>query len=96
MLIMPFASCLVLASLRSSYACAQASRASVMTILEIPFAYLLQSLLFHDDVTPLGLVGVALVVCGTMLNLLRQMSRKTRGRNATEPSDAAGNNCAEQ
>ena len=63
----------------------------MMTILEIPFAYLLQSFLFHDDVTPLGLVGVALVVSGTMLNLLRQMSRKTQHRRVAEPSsDAAG------
>ena len=53
----------------------EAARASVMTILEIPFAYLLQSAVFHDDVTPLGLVGVGLVACGTMLNLLRHLQR---------------------
>lgn len=46
-----------------------------MTVLEIPFAYLLQSVVFHDEITPLGLVGVSLVVCGTMLNLLRHLQR---------------------
>ncbi len=69
---------------------AQAARASVMTILEIPFAYLLQSALFHDPVTPLGLLGVALVVSGTMLNLLRQMSRAASSRAPpTAPKPAA-------
>lgn len=54
----------------------EASRASVMTIIEIPFAYLLQAALFHEPVTPLGLLGVGFVCSGTMLNLLRQMQRK--------------------
>ena len=53
----------------------EASKASVMTILEIPFAYLMQSVLFHDEVNPLGLAGVGFVMVGTVLNLLRHMKR---------------------
>ena len=53
----------------------EAAKASVMTILEIPFAYLLQWAVFHDDITHLGLVGVGLVASGTMLNLLRHWQR---------------------
>ena len=53
----------------------EASKASVMTVLEIPFAYMLQAWIFHDEVSALGLVGVGLVICGTMLNLLRHRQR---------------------
>lgn len=55
----------------------EAAKASVMTILEIPFAYLLQNIVFHDEITPLGLGGVGLVICGTTLNLLRHLQRAT-------------------
>jgi drug/metabolite transporter (DMT)-like permease len=53
----------------------EAAKASVMTILEIPFAYLLQNAIFHDEITPLGICGVGLVICGTALNLARHMQR---------------------
>ena len=49
----------------------EAAKASVMTILEIPFAYLLQFFAFGDELNMLGIGGVTLVCCGTMLNLLR-------------------------
>ena len=49
----------------------EAAKASVMTILEIPFAYLLQFFVFGDELNTLGIGGVTLVCCGTMLNLLR-------------------------
>jgi len=55
------------------YQLEEAARASVMTVLEIPFAYVLQDLLFHEPVTPLGLAGVALVISATMINLLRRL-----------------------
>lgn len=51
----------------------QASKASLMTILEIPFAYVIQYAFFHEEITSLGLVGVGLVMAGTSINLLRQM-----------------------
>ena len=44
-----------------------------MTILEIPFAYLLHWVLFRDDLSPVGLLGVALVIAGSAINLLRQL-----------------------
>lgn len=46
-----------------------------MTIIEIPFAYVLQYFAFGDAISSLGLIGVALVCTGTMLNLLRHMHR---------------------
>ena len=61
--------------LQLGYQREEAAKASIMTVLEIPFAYLLQSVVFHDEVTPLGLAGVSLVVCGTILNLLRHLQR---------------------
>ena len=39
----------------------------------VPFAYLLQFVIFKDEVNALGLLGVGLVISGTMLNLLRRM-----------------------
>ena len=50
---------------------------SVMTILEIPFAYALQHIFFHDELSPLGLVGVGFVCAGTMVNLWRQWFKKS-------------------
>lgn len=55
------------------YQLEEAARASVMTVLEIPFAYVLQDVLFHEPMTPLGLAGVSLVVSATMINLLRRL-----------------------
>mmetsp|Transcript_43515 Transcript_43515/g.141592 ORF Transcript_43515/g.141592 Transcript_43515/m.141592 type:complete len:401 (-) Transcript_43515:144-1346(-) len=43
--------------------------ASLMNILEIPFSYGLQALLFHEPLEPLGLGGVGLIACATVLNL---------------------------
>jgi drug/metabolite transporter (DMT)-like permease len=54
----------------------KAAKASVMTILEIPFAYLLQAVLFHETLSAIGLVGVALVIGGSMINLWKQMRQK--------------------
>ena len=42
----------------------EAARASVMTVLEIPFAYVMQYVLFHDEMNALGLVGVGFVMGG--------------------------------
>lgn len=56
------------------YQLEEAARASVMTVLEIPFAYLLQFAIFDEEMTALGLLGVGLVVSGTMLNLLRRLN----------------------
>ena len=66
----------------------EAAKASVMTILEIPFAYLLQAVVFHDEITALGLGGVGLVACGTMLNLLRHLQRATAQPTAQSESGA--------
>lgn len=60
----------------------EAAKASVMTILEIPFAYALQHVFFHEEITALGMLGVLFVGSGTLLNLLRQLSRS---RAATLP-----------
>ena len=57
------------------YQLEEAAKAGVMTVLEIPFAYLLQYYVFGDDVSSLGILGVSLVVIATMGNLLRQMSK---------------------
>ena len=55
------------------YQLEQAARASVMTVLEIPFAYLLQYFLFREPITRLGLIGTSLVIAATGLNLLRRL-----------------------
>ena len=47
-----------------------------MTVLEIPFAYVLQYVLFHEEMTPLGLVGVGLVISATLFNLLRRLQKQ--------------------
>ena len=62
----------------------EAAKASIMTILEIPFAYLLQHALFHDELNALAMLGVCCVVGGTMLNLLRQLKLKAKTRPADE------------
>ena len=54
------------------YQLEQAARASVMTVLEIPFAYVLQYALFHDELSLLGLLGVVVVCSATVLNLVRR------------------------
>ena len=46
-----------------------ASRAAVLSVLEIPFAYMLQGLLFHEGLEPLGIAGTALVTGASLLNL---------------------------
>jgi len=56
----------------------EAAKASLMTILEIPFACLLQFVFFHDELTLLSLTGIALIVSGTLINLLRQLSAASR------------------
>ena len=56
----------------------EAAKASVMTILEIPFAYLLQFFAFGDELNAVGIGGVALVCCATMLNLIRHVYRAKR------------------
>lgn len=58
------------------YQLEEAARASLMTVLEIPFAYVLQYALFREPMTPLGLGGVALVISATMLNLIRRLQLK--------------------
>ena len=58
------------------YQLEEAARASLMTVLEIPFAYVLQYALFREPMTPLGLCGVGLVICGTVLNLIRRLQLK--------------------
>ena len=47
-----------------------------MTVLEIPFAYVLQYFFFHEEMSPLGLLGVAFVCCATTFNLLRRLQLK--------------------
>lgn len=54
------------------YQLEQAARASVMTVLEIPFAYVLQYALFHEELSLLGLLGVVVVCSATVLNLVRR------------------------
>ena len=61
------------------YQLEEAARASVMTVLEIPFAYLLQHYCFQEEITPLGLVGVSLICFATTLNLLRRLQLARRG-----------------
>lgn len=48
---------------------------SVMSVMEIPFAYVLQYNIFGQAVTKLGMMGVALIMGGTLLNLLCQGRR---------------------
>lgn len=47
----------------------EASKASVMTFLEIPFAYLLQHFVFQQTVNGWGLAGVSLVMCSGLTNV---------------------------
>ena len=49
-----------------------------MTVLEIPFAYVLQHYCFREEITPLGLVGVSLICFATTLNLLRRLQLARR------------------
>jgi len=60
------------------YQLEEAARASVMTVLEIPFAYVLQHYCFQEEITPLGLVGVSLICFATTLNLLRRLQLARR------------------
>ena len=60
------------------YQLEEAARASVMTVLEIPFAYVLQHYCFREEITPLGLVGVSLICFATTLNLLRRLQLARR------------------
>ena len=55
-----------------------ATKASLMNLLEIPFAYLMQYFLFGDAVEPLGLGGVALVAGASLLNLCFAIDRGQR------------------
>jgi len=59
----------------------EATKASMMTILEIPFAYLLQGVVFNDAVTPLGLLGVGLICVGSLINLLNRMRQAAPSEN---------------
>ena len=61
------------------YQLEEAARASVMTVLEIPFAYMLQHYCFQEEITPLGLVGVSLICLATTLNLLRRLQLARSG-----------------
>ena len=65
----------------------EAAKASVMTVLEIPFAYLMQYALFHDEISGLGLCGVALVMGATSLNLLRHMQRGAESKPIASDSE---------
>ena len=47
-------------SLTTGYQRTEAAKASVMTILEIPFAYLMQYIFFDDNLSPLGMLGAGL------------------------------------
>ena len=68
-----------------------------MTILEIPFAYLLQSALFHEELSSLGLLGVALVVSGTVLNVASGVNRAKRTRRREdEPSASMASTSSKQ
>ena len=48
-----------------------------MNLLEIPFAYLVQYVVFGDAVGPLGLAGVALVAAGSACNMLYRRSERS-------------------
>ena len=54
-----------------------ATKASLMNLLEIPFAYLVQYVVFGDAVGPLGLAGVALVAAGSACNMLYRRSERS-------------------
>ena len=41
----------------------------MLSVLEIPFAYMLQGLLFHEGLETLGIAGTALVTGASLLNL---------------------------
>ena len=61
------------------YQLEEAARASVMTVLEIPFAYVLQHYCFQEEITPLGLAGVGLIVLATSFNLVRRIQLQRSG-----------------
>ena len=54
-----------------------ATKASLMNLLEIPFAYLVQYVVFGDAVGPLGLAGVALVAAGSACNMLYRRGERS-------------------
>jgi len=54
----------------AGYQRAEVTTASVMTVIEIPFAYMMQYTIFGQEVTSLGLTGVALIMSATLINLL--------------------------
>ena len=51
----------------------KASRASVMNFIEIPFAYLLQDLMFHRRPNWRGIIGIVLVMVSGLLNVIRDL-----------------------
>eukprot|EP00947_MAST-08B_sp_MAST-8B-sp1_P004722 g4722.t1 len=77
----------------------KASRASVMTFLEIPFAFMLQAVVFKQEPNVVAGAGIALVMLAGILNvvfadLAKVVSRRvTRGRRRKDNrSPAASNN----
>lgn len=46
----------------------EASKASMMTFLEIPFAYMIQCIFFKQQITALGVLGIFLVVVSAVVN----------------------------
>jgi len=61
-----------LAMQTKGYQLEQASRASMMVVLEIPFAYVLQAVIFGDPITPLGVLGAGFIGAATVLNVIRR------------------------
>lgn len=54
------------------YQVEEAARASVMTFLEIPFNYVLQAILFHQQPNMLAILGMLLILTSGILNIARK------------------------
>ena len=58
--------------------------ASVMGYIEIPFAYLMQAFLFHDEVRPLSIIGTLLICSASATNLYANAQRESSKVSAGE------------
>lgn len=65
------------------YQIEHATRASIMTFLEIPFSYLLQFVVFKHRPNILALLGMALIAASGIFNIVRKQCRE-------------GNECSEE
>lgn len=66
---------LALAMQTKGYQMEEAARASIMTVLEIPFSYVLQYVLFSQAMSTPQIIGAGLICAATLVNIVRRMQQ---------------------